>query len=193
MFRSNSNKSNSRGYPGDPRQRSLATRHSPLATAFTLIELILVMLILTTILGMAGPSLRGFFSRRQIDDTAARIISLTQFARSQAVCEGRTYRLNLDESRHTYWLTVLDQGVYRDLNTEWGRIFMLPPDISVQLWDLDLDGLRHFVEFNPLGRTTPGTIQLIGAKGETRNVTCRSATEAFEVWDDWEAIHGTEI
>ena len=197
MFRLNSNSSESRGHTECPRQRSLATRHSPLATAsatgFTLIELILVMLILTTILGMAGPSLRGFFSRHQIDDTAARIIALTQFARSQAICEGRTYRLNFDESRKTYWLTVLDQGAYRDLYTEWGRVFMLAPDISMQLWDLDREGLRHYVEFSALGRTTPGTIQLIGPKGRTRNVMCRSATEAFAVWDDREAKYATEI
>ena len=165
MFRSNSNISESRGHAENPRQRSLATRHSPLATGFTLIELILVMVILTTILGMAGPSLRGFFARHQIDDTAARIIALTQFAQSQAICEGRTYRLNFDESRKTYWLTVQDQGAYRDLYTEWGRVFMLAPDISMQLWDLDREGLRHYVEFNALGRTTPCTIQLIGPKG----------------------------
>jgi len=182
---------------GNSRQRFLATRHSPLATSsapgFTLIELILVMLILTTILGMAGPSLRGFFGRHQIDDAATRIICLTQFARSQAVCEGRTYRLNFDKDRQTYWLTVLDQGTYRDLNTEWGRIFMLPEDITLKLWELDLDGSRHFVAFNPLGRTTPGTIQLIGSKGETLNVMCRSATEPFEIVDEEEAKYVTEI
>ena len=193
MFRSNSNISESRGHTENPRQRPLATRHSPLATGFTLIELILVMVILTTILGMAGPSLRGFFSRHQIDDTAARIIALTQFAQSQAICEGRTYRLNFDESRKTYWLTVQDQGAYRDLYTEWGRVFMLAPDISMQLWDLDREGLRHYVEFNALGRTTPCTIQLIGPKGRTRNVMCRSATEAFAVWDDKEATYASEI
>lgn len=204
MFRLNSILSKSRGHTENSRQRSLATshsslvtdsatHHSPLATGFTLIELILVMLILTTVLGMAGPSLRGFFSRHQIDDTAARIIALTQFARSQAVCEGRTYRLNFDKDRHTYWLTVLDQGVHQDLSTEWGRIFMLPEDISLKLWDLDLDGSRSFAEFTPMGRTTPGTIQLIGSKGETRNVMCRSATEPFEVVDEEEARYATEI
>lgn len=208
MFRLNSDISESRGPTENPRQPSLATRHSSLATAsatrhsplvtasatgFTLIELILVMLILTTILGMAGPSLRGFFARHQIDDTAARIIALTQFAQSQAICEGRTYRLNFDESRKTYWLTVQDQGAYRDLYTEWGRVFMLAPDISMQLWELDREGLRHYVEFSALGRTTPGTIQLIGPKGRTRNVMCRSATEAFAVWDDKEATYASEI
>lgn len=180
-----------------PRRRPFATRHSSLVTCraagFTLIELILVMLILTTVLGMAGPKLRGFFSRHQIDDTAARIIALTQFAKSQSVCEGRTYRLNFDQSRAIYWLTVQDQGAYRDLYTEWGRVFKLPQDLSMKLWDLALDGSRHYVEFTALGRTTPGTIQLIGPKGQTRQVMCRSATEAFAVWEGKEAEYATKM
>ena len=54
------------------------------AAGMTLLELILVMLILSTVLAMAAPSLRGFFTSRRIDDAAAQILALTQFARSQA-------------------------------------------------------------------------------------------------------------
>src|SRR3972149_3661562 len=66
------------------------------SVGFTLLELILVMVILSTVLAMAAPSLRGFFASRQIQDAAAQILALTQFARSQAVSEGTTYRLNFD-------------------------------------------------------------------------------------------------
>jgi Tfp pilus assembly protein FimT len=54
----------------------------------TLLELILVMVILSTVLAMAAPSLRGFFASRRTQDTAAQILALTQLARSQAICEG---------------------------------------------------------------------------------------------------------
>ena len=164
------------------------TRHWPLAThcrstGFTLIELILVMLILCTVLGLAGPSLRGFFGRRQIDNTASRLLSLTQYARSQAICEGRSYRLNIDKDRGTYWLTVRDQGAYEDPGTEWGRVLTLPTELSLELWDLTLDGSTYYVEFNSLGRLHPCTIQLVGPKGDKRNVTCRSVTESFVIVD----------
>jgi type II secretion system protein H len=160
---------------------------------FTLIELILVMVILCTVLGMAGPSLRGFFSRRQIEDSAASIMALAQFAKSQAVCEGRTYRLNLDASDRTYWLTVQDQGAFRDLNTEWGRIFLLPPEVTMKIWDLKLDGRIYYAEFSALGRTTPGTIQLISPKGDVLSMACRSATESFAVWEGRELQYESEI
>lgn len=153
-------------------------------TGFTLIELILVMLILCTVLGMAGPSLRGFFSQRQMDDTAACMLSLTQFAQSQAVCEARHYRVNIDIDDRTYWLTVKDKGVFRKLKTSWGRIFILPPEITVKVWDLERDGSLRLIEFSPEGRTTPGAIQFVGPRGDTRQLICRSATEGFAILDD---------
>ena len=62
--------------------------HHGKVRGFTLLELILVMVILSTVLAMAAPSLSGFFGSRQTHDTAAQILALTQLARSQAISEG---------------------------------------------------------------------------------------------------------
>ena len=67
-----------------------------LVCGLTLLELVLVMVIICTILAMAAPSLRGFFTSRETSDAAAQIVALTHLARSQAITEGRVYRLNLD-------------------------------------------------------------------------------------------------
>ncbi len=160
---------------------------------FTLIELILVMLILCAVLGMAGPSLRGFFSQRQVEDAAASIMALAQLAKSQAVCEGRTYRLNLNTRERTYWLTVQDQGAFQDLKTEWGRVYLLPADVTMKIWDLEMDGLTYYAEFSALGRTTPGTIQLISPKGDVLSMACRSATESFAIWEGRELEYATDL
>ncbi len=155
-------------------------------SGFTLLELILVMLILTTVLGLSGPSLKGFFSMRQIDAAAAQIVALTKFAQSQTVCEGRIYRLNLDVVHRTYWLTVQDQGSFVDPETEWGRVFQLPEDVGLEVQDLKTKGLLYTVDFSPLNRTTPGLIRLSTLKGDRYNIMCRSATESFVLVDDSE-------
>jgi prepilin-type N-terminal cleavage/methylation domain-containing protein len=160
---------------------------------FTLIELILVMVILCTVLGMAGPSLRGFFSQRQIEDAGSSIIALAQYARSQAVCDGRTYRLNFDCDTRTYWLTVQEKGAFEDLNTRWGRVFILPTDISMETWDLELDRTICYASFSSLGRVTPGTIQLISPKGDKLSIVCRSATECFTVCEGEEQKYADEM
>lgn len=152
----------------------------------------MVMLILTTVLGLSGPSLRGFFSMRQIDEAAAQIVALTKFAQSQAVCEGRTYRLTLDVVNRTYWLTVQNQGAFVDPETEWGRVFQLPEDVGLEVQDLKTKGLLYYVDFSPLNRTTPGLIRLSTLKGERYNIMCRSATEAFALIDESEVEYEDE-
>ena len=153
---------------------------------FTLLELILVMLILCTVLGMSGPSLKGFFAMRQLEDTGARIISLMEFARTQAVCEGRVYRFNVDLAERIYWLTVLDEDDFEDLGTSLGREFQIPDEYTIQVRDFLMDGMTYYVEFIGTGRMHPGSLEVTGPKGDTLNIVCRSATERFMVIDDQE-------
>ena len=148
---------------------------------FTLLELILVMVILSTVLAMAAPSLRGFFTSRKTHDTAAQILSLTQYARSQAVTEGIIYRLNFDTLENTYWLTSQQEGVFEELDIEFGRTFTLPKDIVMELEDLDKDEGQLFVKFTPQGMVTAGTVRLIDKSGRALEVTCPTVTESFSI------------
>src|SRR5512141_2776745 len=65
---------------------SRITRHSPLA--FTLIELILVMALLTVIISLTAPKLSRFFHGRTLDSEARRLLALTRSGQSRAVSEG---------------------------------------------------------------------------------------------------------
>lgn len=156
-------------------------RRPPGRGGFTLLELVLVMVIICTVLAMAAPSLRGFFSSRRVTDAAAQIVALTRLARSLAISEGRSYHLNLDASDGTYWLTAQEGGAFERLSSEFGRTFVLPEGTSAQ-WDgpVGADG-RIVVHFYPDGTTEPGALRLTGPGGEIAQVTCRSVTEGFEV------------
>jgi prepilin-type N-terminal cleavage/methylation domain-containing protein len=156
---------------------------------FTLLELILVMVILSTVLAMAAPSLRGFFASRRTDDTAAQILALTQFARSQAISEGIVYRLNFDTRERTYWLTAQQAGMFEPLKTEFGQIFTLPKDIIMELEDLDEDEMEVFLKFSPQGTVTAGTIRLIDRAGRALEVTSPTVTESFSIIES-ERSHG---
>ena len=148
---------------------------------FTLLELILVMVILSTVLAMAGPSLRGFFGSRKTHDEAARLLALTQFARSQAISEGIIYRLNFDTQERTYRLTSQQAGVYEPLKTEFGHVFTFPNDITVELEDIDKDDDGMFLAFTPQGTVTAGTIRLIDRRGLVLEITCPTVTESFSI------------
>jgi Tfp pilus assembly protein FimT len=139
------------------------------------------MVILSTVLAMAAPSLRGFFASRQINDAAAQILALKQYARSQAISEGIVYRLNFDTQQRTYWLTAQRAGVFAQPNTEFGQVFELPKDMVMELEQLEKKDRDVFLAFTPHGTVTPGTVRLIDRGGRALEVTCPTATESFSI------------
>jgi Tfp pilus assembly protein FimT len=152
-----------------------------LVCGLTLLELVLVMVIICTILATAAPSLRGFFTSRETSDAAAQIVALTHLARSQAITEGRVYRLNLDTENKTYWLTVQEQGGFRQLYNDFGRVFKLPKDTEIELEDVSEYGESGYIDFNAQGQTQTGTIRLINRRGDVFEITCLSPAELYRV------------
>lgn len=147
----------------------------------TLLELILVMVILSTLLAIAAPSLRGFFASRRLDNAAAQILALTQLARSQAINEGVVYRLNFDTRDRTYWLTAQKAGVFGRLDTEMGQVYTLPQDIELDLEDIDEKDRDVFLAFTPHGTSTAGAVRLTDRSGRVLEVSCPSVTEPFSI------------
>jgi prepilin-type N-terminal cleavage/methylation domain-containing protein len=72
--------------------------------AFTLIELILVMALLTIIISVASPNLSEFFRGRALDTEAGRFLALTRYGQSRAVSAGTPMILWLHRAEGTYGL-----------------------------------------------------------------------------------------
>ncbi|HON90792.1 MAG TPA: GspH/FimT family pseudopilin [Sedimentisphaerales bacterium] len=159
-----------------PQSRQLDSRKG-----LTLLELILVMVILSTVLAMAAPSLRGFFASRRGDDAAAQILALTQFARSQAISEGLVYRLNFDTRERTCWLTVQKAGTFERLETSFGKVYTVPKDLVIVLENIAQKDREVYVEFTPYGTVTPALIRLIDRRGRALEIACPTVTESFSI------------
>lgn len=157
------------------------------ATGFTLIELILVLAILAIVAAAIIPSLRVFGVGRSTNNLASLIVSLANYSRTQAVAEGRTYRLNLDPSSREIWLTADNNGSFEPPTSDLGKRF--PAAEGVQLWS-DVaarppDG--QYIEFHASGRTDPAKIRVTDKLGGTIEVACTSATELFRILSPEEA------
>ena len=74
--------------------------------AFTLIELILVMAILTIAIAIAAPSMGSFFRGRTQDSEARRLLTLIRYGQSRAVSEGIPALLWVDVRSGTYGLEL---------------------------------------------------------------------------------------
>lgn len=157
------------------------------AGGFTLLELIVVLGLLGVLLGLASPSLRGFFASRQTADAAAQMLALTQLAGSRAAAQGTVYRLNIDEETNTYWLTFQQEGEFVDLGSEFGRRFQLPKGTTIRAQSPLDDVPLSYISFYPNGRTDEAVIELLGLQQERYRLVCESVTEAFHVVTPLEA------
>ncbi len=137
------------------------------------------MVIICTLLATAAPSLRGFFISRQTHDTATRILSLTRLARSQAIADGRLYRLHVDAQDRTFYLTRQGETAFERIESSLGRPFRLPDEVEMEVIGPRTD--RGYLSFFPDGRTEPATIRLTDIKGGIIEVVCTGPTEAFGI------------
>jgi type II secretion system protein H len=58
------------------------------SSGFTLVEMIIVMALLAIVMAIAAPSLARSMKERNLPDEAARFLSATEYARSEAVSQG---------------------------------------------------------------------------------------------------------
>jgi type II secretion system protein H len=158
---------------------SRVTRH---ASAFTLIELILVLALLVIITSFAAPAMANFIRGRALDSEARRLFALMHAGQSRAVSEGMPMVLWVDEKQGVYGLQAETTRKTGDPKAE-----TLPVDSTLQIAVLHV-GLGIQVTFNNLpairfladgsvDENSPQTLQLTDSAGisrwliETRNHT----------------------
>jgi type II secretory pathway pseudopilin PulG len=79
-----------------------ATRNT--SSAFTMIELILVMAIVVVSISITAPKLANFFRGRTLNSEARRLLALTHSGQARAISEGIPTRLQFDIPSHSYEL-----------------------------------------------------------------------------------------
>ncbi len=138
-------------------------------TAFTLIELILVMSILTVVISVSAPSLAAFFHGRSLDSEARRLLALTRHGQSRAVSEGvpmvlwldapgGSYGLEEDQSYDDYDPKAVEYTIDKELRLEVSN-----PVVSGTN-RLRLPSLR-FLPDGSIDESSPETVRVLDAKG----------------------------
>jgi prepilin-type N-terminal cleavage/methylation domain-containing protein len=171
------------------------------SSGFTLIELLLVMVILTIMVAIAAPRLAGFAIGRKTQYAAVQLVALAKYARTEAVNEGRTYRLNFDTAANppAVWLTVQRVGQQFDAPpNSWGHRVELADGLTLRT-DIGaqpangtagmstMSGTNGangtYIEFHPDGRTGDGPVHvwINDREGRAVEMACLSPTELFRV------------
>jgi prepilin-type N-terminal cleavage/methylation domain-containing protein len=157
--------------------------------AFTLLEIVLVMVIMSTMLAIAAPSLRGFFSSRQLRDLAEMITDSAEYARYRAVTEG-SGRLVISPQRHLYWVTGRRNSrfVKEDGKSGLDTTCTIPQDIEFDFENVPQDGGLYYIDFDSLGTSEECYIEMTDEKGngyiveffgDSRSVSFRQTEDAI--------------
>jgi type II secretion system protein H len=149
--------------------------------AFTLVELILVMALLTVVIGLAAPSLSRFFRGRVLDTEAGRFLALTRYGQSRAVSSGLPMVLWIDRTEGEYGLRAADgfgadagqvrivTGTGRDTNEQEDQKpmeYRLAKDLS-----FDIDNNERItngvaaIHFSPDGSIDETSLKLVFIRG----------------------------
>ncbi|ARN57544.1 pilus assembly FimT family protein [Sedimentisphaera salicampi] len=147
--------------------------------AFTLIELILVMVIICTMLAVAAPSLRGFFSSRQLGELAEMFVVSARYARLQAISESRPYSFMIDESRKSYW--VADNPGREDEHTKESMSVPrdIPKEVEITFEGFQREGNARYIEFDSLGDCKDCSALLEDSRGNRFLVQFRGLGRKF--------------
>ena len=106
--------------------------------AFTLIELVLVMVIIALMCGILAPALFKFTAGRAVDNFGRQIVSAAQYAREQSISEARVYRMNFDPNSGQVWLSAdAGGGTFNTLTGDFSKRYQTP------------QGVRMSVQINP--------------------------------------------
>lgn len=149
-------------------------------SGFTLLELVLVLAILTLVVAMIAPSLQGFAAGRSGRNLATNLLSLTRYARTQAISEGRVYRLNIDPAGRKAWLTAESGATFAAPENDYGREVEVP-ESSTLTTDLRATDAGVFVQFYPGGRCDVASFQITDRFGETISLASESPTQMYRI------------
>src|SRR5438552_18162243 len=152
-------------------------RRKQFRSAFTLMELVLVLMIITIAMAIAAPALRNFWKGNRVKDAGEQLAYITRLARTQAISDGTVYRLGIDQGGTGYALYVQQSEGFALIPS---NNFLLPEETHLEVTKADGSAADH-IDFFPNGRTEPATIRLFSSGYNDIVLQCLSPTEMFSI------------
>ena len=173
-----------RAQPGISRHLSRATRHS----AFTLIELVLVLALLVVITSLAAPAMANFIRGQALDSESRRLLALIHAGQSRAVSEGMPMVLWVDEKQGAYGLSAETTGQNGDPKAETLKvdstlqIAVLNTGIATPTTFNNLPAIR-FLPDGTVDENSPQVLQLTDSAGISRWLIELPTRMGYEISD----------
>jgi type II secretion system protein H len=155
---------------------------------FTLVELAVVLMILTVVLGLVLPEASSFLFRSDLKASSRRLAGAVSYARSQAMLEGRLWQLTFDLQANSFWAKAVDkENESSDLDTVKRRT------LAGEVRFLDVKKLpdetkragRVALFFHPKGLVEPAVIHLAGPGKQVQTIFVKAFNGRLKVRDGY--------
>ena len=104
--------------------------------AFTLVEILLVVVLLGVLAGLAVPNFTKSFADLQLKDTTDNLAYLMRYAQSRAILRKNPQKITFNTERTAFWLLEKssdDPGAdFERISGRMGRRFSVPREIAVE-------------------------------------------------------------
>ncbi len=146
--------------------------------AFTLIELVVVLLIISLTVALAAPALKGWSDGAKVRNATDDFLATTRYARSSAILNATEYVMTFDRNTNSYALSTRTDGALVALRGEWANAVELPAGCTLDVMQGSTDGM---ISFYPDARVTPAVVQITSPRGEVVRIGSSSPAEPFKV------------
>ena len=157
--------------------------------AFTLVELILVMVVIFTLATVIVPRFSDFFPSLQVRKSTEHLMAWARKARADAAITGTRQRLYVDPLKRMFWIEneprpIKDPGKFVALSGAWAEE-VLPQGVEIESVDKGEapagGGSARYVEFRPDGTSSDATIVLVSDNGDRQTLKIEGATSKITI------------
>lgn len=155
--------------------------------AFTLVEILVVLVVISILIGAVAPEFSGTYKKLQISSAAGQLGDMMAFCYSAAATQQMDHRLNADPETGRVWLTreevVPETGVraYQPVAFPGMGTYILPESVvfdaedMADLLTLGLDG-ESYIQFRRDGTADFTRLRLFSERAEPMDVALNGLT-----------------
>ena len=143
--------------------------------AFTLAEMLLIMVLLSVTAALSLPNLGKSYSQLQLQNTVNQLSYTMRYAQSRAITKNKNIRLLFQQVSKKYQLLEEKEQKYIPFKGQWGKPVALPREINIKPLDFSLD-------FYPNGAIEKVDIQLCKGK-DCMVISTQQQRGQIEVFD----------
>jgi prepilin-type N-terminal cleavage/methylation domain-containing protein len=180
------------------RMRTCGVGKSSDSNGFTLLELAIVLLLLTVVLGLVLPEASSLLTDSDLRTSSRRVAGAVAEARNEAMLGGRIWELTIDLEANTFWIAPVGDGEEAGTSAQAGKPEPKRRTLAGEVRFLDVqkgqdqsqNTGRVGIRFHPKGLAEPAAIHLGDQSNRVQTLGIKPFSARLSIQDGY--VGGTD-